>query len=133
MREEPGKKNIGFAHDMIDHGADIIHGHSAHIFQGIEIYHRKLIFYDTGDFVDDYRVDPELKNDHSFFYRVEISKQGIKKVRLIPVLISNYQVNLATGKDYEWNIKRIQSLSSKFGTVVDEKGNVRIKHEVIDK
>ena len=61
---------------MIDSGADIIIGHSAHNFQGIEQYHGKLILYDTGDFVDDYVVDPYLKNDHSFFYRMNLKKTG---------------------------------------------------------
>ena len=45
----------------------MIHGHSAHLFQGIEFYKGKLILYDTGDFVDDYQVDPLLRNDRSFF------------------------------------------------------------------
>ena len=43
---------------MIDEGIDIIHGHSAHIFQGIEIYKNKVIMYSTGDFVDDYAIIP---------------------------------------------------------------------------
>jgi len=35
MKAEPEKNFIDFAHDMIAQGADIIHGHSAHNFQGI--------------------------------------------------------------------------------------------------
>jgi hypothetical protein len=57
MQEEPSDTFTNFAQDMVDHGVDVIHGHSAHIFQGIEIYKEKLILYDTGDFVDDYAVD----------------------------------------------------------------------------
>ena len=124
MKAEPERDFIDFAHAMIAHGADIIHGHSAHNFQGIEVYNHKLIFYDTGDFVDDYRVDPVLKNDHSFFFKVEASKQRIEKLVLIPVLISNDQVNLAIGEDYKWCIQRMQYLSAKFGTKVSDKGEV---------
>jgi len=109
---------------MIAHGADIIHGHSAHNFQGIEVYNHKLILYDTGDFVDDYRVDPVLKNDHSFFFKVGVSKRRIEKLVLIPVLISNDPVNLAIGEDYKWCIQRMQYLSAKFGTKVSDKGEV---------
>ncbi len=126
MKAEPDKHFIDFAHAMIDHGADVIHGHSAHNFQGIEVYSHKLILYDTGDFVDDYAVDPILKNDHSFFFKVTVSKQKIENVELIPVLISNCQVNLATDKDYIWCIERMQSLSSKFGTKVTDTGEVII-------
>jgi poly-gamma-glutamate synthesis protein (capsule biosynthesis protein) len=124
MKEFPCQLFIDFGHEMIEHGADIIHGHSAHNFQGVEAYNRKLIFYDTGDFVDDYVVDPDLKNDHSFFYRVEVSKEGLLKAELIPVLISNYQVNLATEGDYKWSLQRMQYLSSKFKTTVSHRGEI---------
>ena len=124
MKEEPGRHVIDFAHEMIVAGADIIHGHSAHNFQGIEVYNHKLILYDTGDFIDDYVVDPLLKNDHSFFFRVEVSKKGATKLELVPVMISNYQVNLAMGEEYKWSIKRMQNLSAKFGTKVSDKGEV---------
>lgn len=124
MQEEPERYFIDFANEMIAQGADIIHGHSAHNFQGIEVYNHKLILYDTGDFVDDYVVDPVLKNDHSFFFRVEASKKGVTKLELIPVMISNYQVNLAIGEEYKWCIQRMQHLSAKFGTKVSDKGEV---------
>ena len=124
MNEEPYRHFIDFAHAMIDQGADIIHGHSAHNFQGIEVYNHKLILYDTGDFVDDYAVDPILKNDHSFFFKVTLSRERIEKLELIPVLISNYQVNLATAKDFKWCIDRMQYLSTKFETKMSDRGEV---------
>lgn len=126
MQEFPSKHVIDFAHEMTEQGADIIHGHSAHNFQGIEVYNHKLILYDTGDFVDDYVVDPLLKNDHSFFFRVEAGKEGVVKLDLIPVLISGCQVNLATDEDYKWSIQRMQYLSAKFGAKVSDKGEVTL-------
>jgi len=42
-----------FAHRLIDLGVDIFHGHSAHVFQGIEIYKGKIIFYATVIFAED--------------------------------------------------------------------------------
>jgi len=42
MRQRPNQEFINFAHAIIDSGVDIIHGHSAHIFQGIEVYPKKL-------------------------------------------------------------------------------------------
>lgn len=128
MQEAPPAVFIAFAHDMIENGADIIHGHSAHIFQGVEVYHNKLVLYDTGDFVDDYVVDPLLKNNHSFLFKIEVTSKGIERLKLIPVLISDYQVNLATGKSYEWSIKRMRQLSGRFGTIVSDTGEVRIKN-----
>ncbi|MNF62128.1 Capsule biosynthesis protein CapA [compost metagenome] len=124
MQAEPEQHFIDFAHAMIEQGADIIHGHSAHNFQGIEVYQHKLILYDTGDFLDDYAVDPFLRNDHSFLFKVEVSQKRIEKLVLVPVLISHCQVNLATIEDYKWSIKRMQKLSAKFGTEVSDKGEV---------
>ena len=126
MCEEPSPEFIAFAHEIIDAGADIIHGHSAHNFQGIEIYNGKIILYDTGDFVDDYRVDPWLRNDHSFFFWVEVANQHVTKLRLIPVLISGCSVNLAKGEDYKWSIQRMQQLSARFGTTLDHLGEVAL-------
>ena len=116
MKRKPSNAFIRFAHRMIEAGADILHGHSAHIFQGIEVYRNKLILYDTGDFVDDYYVTPALRNDQSFFYIVHADSNGIIKLELFPVLISNMQVNRATGRDYEQTVRRLKDLSEPFGT-----------------
>ncbi|UKJ08702.1 CapA family protein [Solitalea lacus] len=124
MRERPNTRFVDFAHFMIDGGVDIIYGHSAHIFQGIEWYNGKLIMYDTGDFVDDYKVTPAFRNDLSFFFVCEVDKKEIKGLKLFPVLISNCQVNLATGADYKWAISHMQILCSQFDTEVMENGEV---------
>lgn len=116
MRERPSEDFIKFAHQLIDVGVDIFHGHSAHIFQGIEIYKNKIIFYDTGDFVDDYYVDPLLRNDRSFFFVVETDGQKLCSLRLVPTLISHFQVNLSHGKDAMETLQRMQELSKEFGT-----------------
>ncbi len=125
MRTRPNQTFISFAHRMIDAGVDILHGHSAHIFQGIEIYKDKLILYDTGDFVDDYYVTPSLRNDLSFFYMVQVDWAGIIRLDLIPVIISNMQVNHAVDKEYKHTVLRLKKLSKEFGTVIfEEDGKV---------
>lgn len=126
MREEPSAPFVDFAHQLVEEGGDIIHGHSAHIFQAIEVYRNKLILYDTGDFVDDYALNPLLRNDLSFFFLVELNKSKIISLKLIPVTISNYQVNKAINKDYTWSIKHIQQLSAKFSTIVSDEGEIRL-------
>ena len=132
MKEKPDNAFVEFAHQMISHGADIIHGHSAHIFQGIEIFKNKLIIYDTGDFVDDYVVDRFLRNDLSFFYMVKIDKNEIYRLQLIPARISNYRMNYALGSDSRWCIERIQELSRDFGTQVSSTGEVTLKKVPMD-
>ncbi len=107
----------------MDAGADIFHGHSAHIFQGIEYFDRKLMMYDTGDFVDDYYVDPILRNDRSFFFKAIVDKEGVEDVQLIPTLISNFQVNHSTGQDFAETVERMKMLSKEFETDLELKDN----------
>jgi poly-gamma-glutamate capsule biosynthesis protein CapA/YwtB (metallophosphatase superfamily) len=116
MVERPSKAFVQFAHDLIDCGVDLIHGHSAHIFQGVEVYKGKLILYDTGDFIDDYYVDPLLRNDRSFLFLVKCTKEGIQELRLIPVLIGPCQVNKANLSEALQIIQRMQKLSKEMKT-----------------
>jgi len=120
MRQRPSRAFQDFARKVVDAGVDIFHGHSAHIFQGVEVYKGKLILYDTGDFVDDYAVDRSLRNDESFLYLVEVDEGGVRKVELVPVLISRMQVNRAQGRDYERIVGKMKRLLREFGTEIKE-------------
>ena len=68
--ERPSPLFRSFARRVIELGADIYYGHSAHICQGIEIHQGKPILYDTGNFIDDYAVHPPLRNDRSCLFKV---------------------------------------------------------------
>lgn len=105
-----------FARAVVDRGVDIFHGHSARVFQGVERYKQGLIFYDTGDFLDDYVIDPVLRNDWSFVFLVEVGDRGLHKLRLIPVHLSYAQVNLAKGAEFNTICDRMQSLCAAFNT-----------------
>jgi poly-gamma-glutamate synthesis protein (capsule biosynthesis protein) len=97
-------------------GCDIVHGHSAHVFQGIETQGRGLILHDTGDFLDDYAVDEWMRNDWSFLFLVDIDAQGVRRVVLRPVELGFAEVNLARGKAFEAICAWMEELSRGFGT-----------------
>lgn len=118
MRQRPTPSFKAFAHQVIDAGCDIFHGHSAHILQGIEIYKGKPILYDTGDFVDDYAVDEQLRNDQSALFRLEISAAGVHHLDIFPTLIRNFQANLAVGEDFRQIASRLGHLCREMGTKV---------------
>ena len=118
MRQRPSAAFVAFAHDLMDAGADLLHGHSAHIFQGIEVYKGKPIMYDTGDFVDDYAVDEELRNDQSALFRLHLDGTSTRYIDIFPVLIRDFQVNLATGRDFQQIAARMQRLCEEMGTRV---------------
>ena len=120
MKQKPSAQFIEWAHAVIDAGADIIHGHSAHIFQGIELYNNKIILYDTGDFIDDYAVDPLLRNDQSFLFTVTIDSNGSQSIKLYPVLIDTMQINQAMGENKKEIIEKMKRLSFELGTQLDD-------------
>lgn len=128
--ERPEKTFIEFAHKIIDCGADLIHGHSAHIFQGIEIYNGKAIIYGAGDFIDDYMIYSDQHNDHSFLFQAKITKDGVQQLKLIPVYISEMQVNLAKNELAQKILNHMKKLSAEFGTkleIKDDHGVIRIE------
>lgn len=67
----PDASIIRLAHALIDLGVDLVHGHSSHHVQGIELYKGRPIFYGCGDFIDDYAVSEVYRNDLGFLYRLE--------------------------------------------------------------
>ncbi len=121
MLERPSPLFREFAHAVMEAGADVYHGHSAHLFQGLELYRGKPIIYDAGDFVDDYDVDAKLRNDQGLLFRLHVEEKALKRVELIPTLIANCQVNLATGSTWQMIAERICTLSAEMGTTVHKK------------
>jgi poly-gamma-glutamate synthesis protein (capsule biosynthesis protein) len=120
MRERPSPQQVVFAHELMDAGCDIFHGHSAHIFQALEIYKGKPIFYDTGDFVDDYAIDPELRNDQGALYKLHIEENRQVRIEIVPTIISNYQVNIARGKDFVEIAERMRRFSREMKTDIGQ-------------
>lgn len=118
MVVRPPEKFRDFARAVIDLGADVYFGHSAHLFQGIEIYHGKPILYDTGDFIDDYAVDPHLRNDWSFLFRITLDGRALKRIELFPVTLEYARVALAIGDERERIIERMEHLSGEMGTIL---------------
>ncbi|MCI0664825.1 MAG: CapA family protein [Acidobacteria bacterium] len=123
MIERPSALFRKFAHAVMDAGADVYHGHSAHLMQGIEIYKGRPIIYDAGDFVDDYAVDPRLRNDFGVLFRLLVDRNKVVQIELIPVFISNYQVNLASGLTRKAISERISELSAEMGTLIQQEGD----------
>ncbi len=123
MVQRPRPLFRDFAHAVIDLGADVFFGHSAHVFQGIELYRGRPIIYDAGDFVDDYVVDPELRNDWGLLFRLEADGAGVERIGLIPAVIRHRQVNRAVGSEREAIAERMESLSAELGTTIRRDGD----------
>lgn len=127
MVEEPSEAFQAFARWLAGQGVDLVHGHSAHVFQGVEVYDGVPVLYDTGDFVDDYAVDDELRNDRSFLFEVELAADGeLESLRLVPTEIEDCQVRRAESAAAEWSRDRMRELSRRFGTAFDRDGQALV-------
>lgn len=115
--ERPAPDVRRFAQRVIELGADAYYGHSAHICQGIEIYRGRPILYDTGDFIDDYAVDPVLRNDRSCLFKLMFDEGRLRRIELIPVTLDVAHVALARGEDFAaicaWMEQRCAELGTK--------------------
>ena len=116
-------------YQLLDLGGDLYWGHSNHTPQGIEIYKGKVILYSTGDFVDDYAIDPDERNDLSFLFSVEEKSGRFDRIQLHPVRIENFRVHRATGPDITWLQHSLQAKCHAFHTNVifqDGSGTVTV-------
>ncbi|TFE71063.1 CapA family protein [Methylacidiphilum caldifontis] len=111
-------EHIDFAHRLIDSGADLVFGHSPHVFRAVEVFHGGMILYSCGDFIDDYAVDPYFRNDWSFVFLIRIERKKVLSLWLYPVRIDNFRAQRAKGREAKQIIERMISLCSVLGTEV---------------
>ena len=116
---------INFSH-RLDLGADLYWGHSNHTPQGIELYQGKAILYSTGDFIDDYAVDPTERNDLSFLFHLDIQNGHLERLHLHPVRIDNCRVGTATGRDAAHLERHMQTKCAAFGSQLNFQDHVGV-------
>ena len=126
----PSKEIQALARDFIDMGADLYWGHSNHTPQGIELYKEKAILYSTGDFIDDYWIDQDERNDLSFLFMLEVEQGRLARIRLHPTCIEDLGVRRAHDKEWEFLARTMQTKCEPFGTVVsveEQIGTINMK------
>ena len=113
MTSEPPEYVRRAADSLVDAGASIVAGHSAHVFHGVAPH----VLYDLGDFIDDYRVDRKLRNDLGLLFLVELAGD---RLETIPLKLEFAHTRLATGEDAAWLARRFSAACAAFGTEVAE-------------
>ncbi len=76
---------VNLARELVDAGADIIHGHHPHVWQDYEIYKEKPIFYSFGNFIFDQSWSYETS--HSQVAKLILSKTKVENLELFPIEI----------------------------------------------
>jgi poly-gamma-glutamate capsule biosynthesis protein CapA/YwtB (metallophosphatase superfamily) len=119
---EPPPAHRRLARRLIDAGADVIFGHSAHITRGIEFYRSRAILYGVGNFIDDYAVDPIERNDESAIFVIETEGTLVRRVLVHPTFIGDFRAQLARGALAERIALRMRGLCRLLGTDADWRG-----------
>jgi poly-gamma-glutamate capsule biosynthesis protein CapA/YwtB (metallophosphatase superfamily) len=115
MVTEPGGRVRTAAHALVAAGATLVAGHSAHVFHGVE----GRILFDLGDFLDDYAVDPELRNDLGLLWLIELAPDGQRRVRAVPLALEYCFTRHASRAEMGWIEHRLRDLCAPLGTRVD--------------
>ncbi len=102
--------------DLLDAGATLVAGHSAHVFQGVE----GRVLYDLGDFLDDYATDGVLRNDLGLLFLVTLSAAGPERIEVVPLKLEYCHTRLADGEDAAWIRRRFGEACATLGTAVSE-------------
>jgi poly-gamma-glutamate synthesis protein (capsule biosynthesis protein) len=112
----PPRGHCPLARSLIEAGADVVLGHSGHVFRGIEIHQGRPIIYCAGDFIDDYAVDPVERNDQSFIFTVDVEGGRLRRVLLQPTMIEDCQAQLASGGEAAKILAKMNFLCAQLGT-----------------
>jgi len=101
---------------LVEAGATLIAGHSAHLPHGVA----GRVLYDLGDFLDDYRVDPRLRNDLGLLFLVTLGAAGPQRLEALPLKLEFCHTRLAAGEDAAWMRRRFRSACAALDTWVEE-------------
>src|SRR5574341_2250104 len=115
----PSRATRAVAHQVLEDGAHLYWGHSNHTVQAVELSGGRGILYSTGDFVDDYAVDPEERNDLSFLFEVLVRNGSVEALRLHPVRVEGLRVRRAPPDDACWLRRRLEVLAAASGTSLE--------------
>jgi poly-gamma-glutamate synthesis protein (capsule biosynthesis protein) len=116
MIERPLPEIRTAAARLLEEGATVIAGHSAHVFQGVG----GPVLFDLGDFVDDYATHPVLRNDLGLLCLLTLDEEGPIQFEALPLKLDYCHTRLADGPDAAWIRRRFTWACSELGTRVTE-------------
>jgi len=113
-----------FAHQLIDGGVDLVHGHSSHHPRPLEVYRKKLIVYGCGDLVDDYEGisgHREYRDDLRLLYlpRLDPTSGELTELKMAPLQARQMRLHRASDENARWLRKTLDRFSRRFGSRID--------------
>ncbi|GAA1873883.1 CapA family protein [Actinomadura bangladeshensis] len=117
MTSEPLPYVRRAARSLVDAGASLVAGSSAHVFHGVAL----PVMFDMGDFIDDYIVDPIRRNDLGLLFLVTVDEGRPSRVEAVPLRLGFARTECAQGADHAWITERFTAACRAFGTDVAER------------
>ena len=103
---------------LVEAGATVVAGHSAHVFHGAA----PPVLFDLGGFIDDYVVDTVLRNDLGLLWTVTVGPEGPTRIECLPLAIRDRRTHAAGGPDRAWIEHHLRSACAELGSTVRWEG-----------
>lgn len=125
-----------FARTLIGQAnVSVIHGHSSHHAKAVEVYHKRLILYGCGDFLNDYEGIhgyEEYRSDLALVYFVDIEPAtgDLAAFEIIPLQIRKFRLGRPSRQDIEWMRQTLwrECLQFETGIVLNPGGRLVLSH-----
>jgi len=78
------------------------------------------VLFDLGDFLDDYAVDPILRNDLGLLFLLTVDRRGPQRLEAVPLKLDFCHTRLADGADAAWMRRRFRDACAALGTEAHE-------------
>ena len=124
MTTEPAGWQRRAAAELQAAGADLVAGHSAHLFHGVVITARGPLLFDLGDALDDYRVDPVRRNDLGLLALWQ-PERGEDQLELVGLRLQYALTRPAAGADADWIARRLERACRHLGSSVERRDENR--------
>ena len=110
-----------FAHQLIEHGIAVVHGHSSHHVKTAEIHSDRLVLYGCGDFLNDYEGisgHEVFRSDLRLMYlpAIDPRRGQLVEARLVPMRVARFRLNRGAEADAEWLCDLLNRLGVPLGT-----------------
>jgi poly-gamma-glutamate synthesis protein (capsule biosynthesis protein) len=122
MAADPAPWQRRAAERMQAAGADLVAGHSAHVFHGIGWGQRGPLIFDLGDALDDYAVNAKLRNDLGV---LALWRPGESELELVGLALDFCHTRLAQGEEADWIAGRLARACGDLGTSVERTAEQR--------
>jgi poly-gamma-glutamate capsule biosynthesis protein CapA/YwtB (metallophosphatase superfamily) len=117
-------EQVRFAHYLVDHGVDIVHGHSSHHPRPIEIHNNRLILYGCGDFINDYEGIEgyeQYRGDLRLMYlpTLHLATGRLLRLSIVALQARRMRLQRTSTQDTMWLRSMLDRMSRPFRTRVD--------------